>query len=80
MMAKHTEAINVLKDELEDIVARVKWLRAADARFEFAKIVTGNNIPAAAEYEGWKFRQALKVQLRRGKSIMASIKILEGDN
>lgn len=79
-MAKHTEAINVLKDELEEIVEKVKWLRSMDAGFTFAQIITNDNLHPIKEWEGLRYRKALRGQLQRGKSIMASIKVLEGDN
>lgn len=77
-MNKHVIAINVLKDELAVIAERVKYLQAVQAKMRFTEALFPN-IPSTQVYQGLRYRRALKDQLKRGNSILESIKSLEKD-
>lgn len=78
-MSKHVEAINVLKDELEQIAAKVKLLRQALAGVALISVIQEDSRHGRV-YLGLKYRRELKDQLNRGTALIASIKYLEGDN
>jgi hypothetical protein len=75
---KHTEAINVIKDELDIIAGNVKTLRMIDAKLNFTSALFPN-LPSAQVYRGLAVKRELKQQLDRGNSLLDSIKVLERD-
>ncbi|UDL16611.1 hypothetical protein SEA_ATUIN_217 [Arthrobacter phage Atuin] len=79
MSEKHVEAINVLKEELEQIVAKVKLLRKAVAGLALVAAIQEDKRYGKV-YFGMRYERELRAQLQRGEAIMASIKFLEGDN
>jgi hypothetical protein len=78
MSEKHIEAINVLKDELEQIAAKVKLLRKSLAGLALINAITADN-RVGDVYFGLKYEREMREQLKRGNAIIASIKVLEGD-
>jgi hypothetical protein len=78
-MSNHVVAINVLKDELELIAAKVTYLRSVLAGFALIEAIT-SDVRSANVYRGLRYQRALKNQLERGNALIKSIKVLEGDN
>lgn len=78
-MSKHIVAINVLKDELELIAAKVTYLRSVLAGLALITAITAD-VREGEVYRGLMYQRALKNQLERGNALIKSIKVLEGDD
>lgn len=75
-MGKHTEAINVLNDELERVVRNVLYLQTCLGKSKLREALWPDkpNIILSADI---RWRRQMKEQIRVGNSLTASIKALE---
>lgn len=75
-MTKHTEAINVLNDELERIVKQVQYLQTClgKSKLRAALFPKDSAILLSSDL---RWRRAMKDAIAKGKSLDASIKALE---
>lgn len=77
-MSKHVEAINVLKDELEEVVKNVQYLQVCLGKSKLSATLypNRNSILLSADL---RWRRKMKDQLKKGKALEAAIKVLERD-
>jgi hypothetical protein len=75
-MSKHTEAINVLNDELERVVKNVLYLQQCLGKSKLREQLWPNksNIILSADI---RWRRKMKEQIEKGNALSASIKALE---
>jgi hypothetical protein len=75
-MPKHTEAINVLNDELERVVRNVQYLQQCLGKSKLREALFPNkpNIILSADI---RWRRKMKEQIAKGNSLSESIKALE---
>jgi len=76
-VTKHTVAINLLKDELDDIVRTVKEVRGQGISMRMQKMVFPDHFPAVQSARELKYQHILKDLIDRGNSLVESIKALE---
>lgn len=77
-MSKHLEAINVLKDALEEVVKNVQYLQICLGKSKLTKALypSRNAILLSADL---RWRRKMKEQLKKGKALEAAINVLERD-
>jgi hypothetical protein len=77
-MTNHTVAINVLKDELDEVARNIKILRAEGARMQIQGFMNPH-MPNMDRFNKLRYRRMLKNLIDKGEALVAAIKVLEGD-
>jgi hypothetical protein len=75
-MGKHTEAINVLNDELERVVRNVLYLQQCLGKSKLKKALFPED-SSILLHANLRWRRSMKEQLAKGNALSASIKALE---
>ena len=75
-MGKHTEAINVLNDELEAVVKQVQYLQVCLGKSQLRAALFPRESAILLNAD-LRWRRKMKEALAKGKSLEASIKALE---
>lgn len=78
-LSKHTDAINVLKDERDRTVVDILYLQKCIGNIE-EHLKHGAPFPAMHEYQTVRLRRKVKEQTHYAKKLTAAIKTLEEDN
>lgn len=77
-MAKHTEAINALNDELERIVRDVQYLQICLGKSKLRAAIFPRESTILLSVD-LRWRRRMKELLKKGKALEESIKVLERD-
>lgn len=77
-MSKHTEAINVLNDELERVVKNVLYLQQCLGKSKLREQLFPNRSQILLSAD-LRWRRKMKEELKKGKALEAAIKVLERD-
>lgn len=78
-MSNHTDAINVLRDEVDRMVRNILQTQKHIGNIE-EHLKNGAPFPAMHEYQSMRLRRSLKEQVKTANNLTASIKALEEAN
>lgn len=77
-MSKHTEAVNVLREERDRTVSDILYLQKCIGNIA-DHLKQGAPFPASHEFQSVRLKRKLKEQTRYAKKLTAAIKTLEED-